>query len=200
MPLMGQREYARHRGCTLRAVQKALESGRIKTVDDGSGKRRIDSDQADRDWERNTDETRKTMEGLGRQRMPEGATRYPPPPEEDAEEPEELDGSDPSIADLRRARAAREKIRVEREQLELDQLAGRLIELDDAKRLAFTAFRTLRDAILNVPARLKDELAAEPDPLRVEQLLERELAGALEAVAERDLLREQGDEEDDGGD
>jgi hypothetical protein len=48
---MGHREYARHRGCSLRAVQKAIEAGRIRL--DAAGK--IDPAQADRDWQSNTD-------------------------------------------------------------------------------------------------------------------------------------------------
>lgn len=58
MALMSQRAYARHRaahglpGTTHRAVQKALESGRIKANEDGL----IDSEAADRAWEANSSE------------------------------------------------------------------------------------------------------------------------------------------------
>lgn len=43
---LSQRQYAAHRGVSLRAVQKALESGRIKA--DKNGK--IDPTDADRSW------------------------------------------------------------------------------------------------------------------------------------------------------
>jgi hypothetical protein len=49
MALISLRAYARHRGCTIRAVQKAIESGRISTIDG-----RIDPVAADADWRRNT--------------------------------------------------------------------------------------------------------------------------------------------------
>ncbi len=52
--LMGFREYARHRGVTLRAVQEAIRSGRIRTVRDGKGRRRIDCPKADQAWRENT--------------------------------------------------------------------------------------------------------------------------------------------------
>jgi hypothetical protein len=39
-------EYARHRGCDKKAVQFAIERGRIKRNEDGS----IDSARADLDW------------------------------------------------------------------------------------------------------------------------------------------------------
>ena len=44
------REYARHRGVSHTAVQKAIASGRIGTEPDGT----IDSDRADLEWEANT--------------------------------------------------------------------------------------------------------------------------------------------------
>jgi hypothetical protein len=50
--LMTLTEYARHRGCDKKAVQFAIERGRIKRNEDGS----INSDRADVDWEANTDQ------------------------------------------------------------------------------------------------------------------------------------------------
>lgn len=50
MPLVSLRRYAKHRGVSLRAVQKAIRSARIATTSDG----KIDIDQADADWNRNT--------------------------------------------------------------------------------------------------------------------------------------------------
>jgi len=47
---MSLRGYARHRGVSLRAVQKALKSGRINAREDG----RLDADLADTNWARNT--------------------------------------------------------------------------------------------------------------------------------------------------
>lgn len=44
------RAYAKHRGVVHGAVQKAIDSGRISTLPDGS----IDIEQADREWQQNT--------------------------------------------------------------------------------------------------------------------------------------------------
>lgn len=49
--MMWLRAYARRRGCTLRAVQKAIEEERIRKERQG----RIDPAQADADWTANTD-------------------------------------------------------------------------------------------------------------------------------------------------
>jgi hypothetical protein len=49
MTPMGFRQYARYRGVSLRAVQKAVESRRISTIGEGHS-RQIDADQADLRW------------------------------------------------------------------------------------------------------------------------------------------------------
>ena len=48
---LSQRAYARHRGVTHRAVQKAIKAGRITTNSDGT----IDAARADAQWTANTD-------------------------------------------------------------------------------------------------------------------------------------------------
>lgn len=70
--LMGMREYARHReanglpGQTLRAVQRAIETGRISTVSDEKGRQRIDAEVADIQWNRNTDPDQSDRASAGR--------------------------------------------------------------------------------------------------------------------------------------
>ena len=116
--------------------------------------------------------------------------------DEPLDEPEV--GADENTAAYRRHRSERERVRSEREQLELDQLRGKLIDLDEAKRLAFTAYRGLRDAVLNAPARVKDQCAAETDSFKVEQLIEAELTAALDAFDPAKVLREQDDDDETG--
>jgi len=50
MPLLSLRAYAKHRGVSLAAVQKAVHSGRITPTADGL----IDSDRADAEWNAKT--------------------------------------------------------------------------------------------------------------------------------------------------
>lgn len=59
---LSQRAYAAHRGVSLRAVQRALEDGRITALPDGS----IDAEKADADWESNTDATKRPKSASGR--------------------------------------------------------------------------------------------------------------------------------------
>lgn len=57
--LMSLRQYANHRGVALRAVQKAIETGRIQTVKGG----KIDQAAADIAWDRNSDPAKQRKEG-----------------------------------------------------------------------------------------------------------------------------------------
>ena len=59
--LISQREYARQLGVSHVAVQRAVKTGRISTVD---GK--IDPAQADRQWQENTDQSKPRNRITGR--------------------------------------------------------------------------------------------------------------------------------------
>jgi len=202
--LMGFREYARHRGVALRAVQKAIEAGRIQTVGEGRD-RKIDAELADRAWSDNTDPARQSLlhtagpqagagpaaraSDAGSQAGPADAGAAP----EDDEPPAPNDS-----AEYRAARTAREQVRLQRDQLALQQELGSVVQLADAGRLLFTAFRTLRDSVLNVPARVRDQVASLTDAAAIEQLLDAELATAVSVLnPERVLIDADEDEDDD---
>ncbi|UVA80458.1 hypothetical protein [Pandoraea commovens] len=211
MSEMSQRKFALHMGVTLRAVQKAIASRRIALNENG----KIDSDVAAAAWRRNTDEGRKSFSDLSRHSdvpagampaadddidadlddMPTSTGEPPPPPPSSAGAKE-----DAIQREYRTARAAREKTRHEREQLELDQMRGNLIPVSEAQRLAFTALRTVRDAIMNISVRVMDEFAAETEPSRIQLRLEEELANALHSINADAILSESEDDDSDGGD
>ncbi|ALP62813.1 hypothetical protein [Paraburkholderia caribensis] len=202
MAKLGQRAFARHVGVTLRAVQKAIQSGRIAVDTDG----KIDADTAVAAWRRNTDESRRSITDQSRPSLGNAAFSMPSPPanpDDDVEEddlPAAASKEDPSMVAYRAARAAREQTRLERERMDLERERGTTLPLADAQRLAFTAFRTVRDNVMNIPVRLKDALAAESDPTRVESMLETELTRALASVDATALLRENDTDDDDGSD
>jgi hypothetical protein len=165
MAMMGYREYSRHAGVTLRAVQKAIEAGHILVT----AEKKIDSDQADRNW-RDSKDVQRAAVSIFPTKAP--TTTYGPkenranvaaPPRlevgGDDQEPIEAE-SDASTSEYRTHRSQREKFSALKQELEYKQLAGELISVEEAKRIAFTTFRGIRDSVLNVPARLKDQLAA----------------------------------------
>lgn len=198
MALMGYREFARHLNVSLGAVQKAIKSGRISVNADG----KIDAETATAAWIANSDESRKSLADQSRTSVVNGTI----PEEFDSadlgDEPDESSSSsvaNPYLKDYHRARTGREQTRFQREQLELAQLKGSLIEVREAQRLAFTALRTVRDNILNIPVRVRDQLAAETDPARIEETLHTELAAALSAVTADAILQDQNEVITDGG-
>ena len=179
--LMGYREYARHRGVSLGAVQKALRDGRITANEE----KKIDSAVADRDWAINTDASRIAVSAIEVARslaQKEISFAAPAGGEVDKPASEELTGSDNNASRYRESRASREFYVAAKQKVEYEQLLGQLINVDEAKRIAFTSFRAIRDSVLNVAARIKDQLAAETDPHVCEELLERELSAALASV------------------
>jgi hypothetical protein len=184
MSLMSMRGYARHRDNALRAVQKAIESGRISLVEK-DGKRFIDSEAADAAWARNTDETKRS-----------GLFENTPPPSEElaaADKADEPTASD--TTEYRKARTEREQLRLEQERMDLAERKNESIAVADANILIVTAIRLLRDRVLIVPPRLKDELAAETDAAKVELMLLNALEDALRSVNQGAVLS--GIDEDD---
>jgi hypothetical protein len=68
--------------------------------------------------------------------------------------------------------------------LDNDLTEGITVEVAKVKREAFESGRTIRKALMNIPARLSAELAAEPDAGRVYSKLEAALREALVTLAE----------------
>lgn len=195
MALMGYREYSRHAGVTLRAVQKAIEAGHIQ-VQDG---KKIDSFQADRDWRNSANVLRPVLSVTQAEKRAVSSAAHAC---EESDEPGAGGGEgdaeaieqDGSTSEYRTHRATREKFSALKQELEYKQLAGELILVGEAKRIAYTTFRNIRDSVLNVPARLKDQLAAVTDPHQCERIMEEALAAALAGIDVTKLLQDQEDE------
>ncbi|WP_233444911.1 hypothetical protein [Paraburkholderia caribensis] len=193
------RAFARHMGVTHRAVQKAIQAGRIALNANG----KIDAATAEAAWRRNTDESRRSFTDLSRPSLANAgsAAALPPADLDDDELPAVASTSeDPHMIAYRAARAAREQTRLERERMDLERERGTTLSLAEAQRVAFTAFRTVRDNVLNIPVRMKDALAAETDPIRIESMLEAELGRALASVDANALLSENETDDADGSD
>lgn len=151
-----------------------------------------DADAA-RGWRALQHDVSRTVEGrIDRPSVPAGAAEAGA--SSASAEPDEPQDGD--TTQFRTARAARERTNADRAALELEQLRGRLIDLADAQRLAFTAFRSLRDAVLNVPARVKDQCAAMTDALAIEQLLDAELGTALGGFNPDKVLADSDDDDE----
>lgn len=153
------RAYARHRGVTDTAVHKAIRSGRINALADGT----IDPDQADAQWERNTGSPK-----TGTQR-PTVKVKVP-----------EVDGDGGGAGagaatnsgtggggaggaggtSLLQARTVNEVVKAQTNKVRLARLKGELVDRSQAVAHVFKLARTERDAWLNWPARISSQMAA----------------------------------------
>lgn len=150
------RAYARHRGVTDTAVHKAIRSGRINALADGT----IDPDQADAQWTRNTS-------------APKTGTQRPTVkvkvPEVDGDGGGERGGAGATSntsssggggTSLLQARTVNEVVKAQTNKVRLARLKGELIDRSQAIAHVFKLARSERDAWLNWPARVSAQMAA----------------------------------------
>lgn len=166
--LLSFRKYAQHRGVSPEAVSQAVKRGRITTILDEKGRRKIDPEVADIQWAKNTDPVQAQRAAGQRVRPP--AT--------------ELDNNPTSPAANVRDRV--ETARAELFELELAEKRGVLGNVDDMRQAAFEKARSARDALMSVPARLAAVLAAETDMARCHDILAVEMRKVCDEIAEGD--------------
>ena len=168
MPVVSLRAYARHRGVSLRAVQKAIQAGRITTTPDG----KINIERADAEWERNTSPQQRAV--------PTPVRKSPVVARQPAADiPQRTDLSGTGSLDYAKARAIREQYLARLAKIEFEERSGKLISRDEVQVAAFNKFRTFRDGMLNIPDRVAAVLAAESDLHKVPDGLTTEIRKAL---------------------
>jgi len=176
MPQMTIREYAAHRGVALYSVQFALKRGRISQLPNG----KIDSEQADDDWERNTNHAHVTRGLRAEQRRSQrSATSTSPnnPGSNSASDspptPAEGQGADAPTGslDYAKARAYKEFYSARLAKIDYEERTGKLVDANQVKVTTFELFRGLRNQVVNLPDRLSSQLAAESDALEVHRIL-----------------------------
>ena len=113
------------------------------------------------------------------QQPPEGATAAGPPQMPGAR-PEQPDDAGPG--DYWASRARRERAEAELAELKLAEQQGVLIRADAVRAAHAKRLAGLREALLQVPARLAPVLAAETDQARCHDTLQRELHAVLATV------------------
>ena len=86
-------------------------------------------------------------------------------------------------ADLAAERSALTKVRRQKEQLLLAELAGDLMRVEAVRNVFAKTFVSVRDGFLNLPARLAPTLAAETDMHKVHDLLDLNIRETLTTLA-----------------
>jgi hypothetical protein len=161
------RAYARLRGCSLTAVQKAISSKRITTLADGT----IDPERANQEWAKNT------FAGQTIHKPSAASSDRLPPVHESA-----VGSGDPVIAYLR-ARAVKESFAARTAQLEYEERAGKLIPAVRASEYAATFSSIVKDGLMAMPDRVSPMLAAVDDEKAIHRMLAAEVAAVLRKVS-----------------
>lgn len=156
---MSIRAYARHRGIKHPSVIEQIDKGHIHLTAEG----KIDSDQADAEWNANV-------------LKPSVPYRTVPRAEGDP-----LPAS--NGLDYSRARAIRENYLARLAKIEYEERSGKLVSKDEVAVAAFTKARTVRDGMLNIPDRVAAIVAAEPDADKVHLILTDEIRKALNELS-----------------
>jgi len=171
MEPLSLRGYAKHRGVSLKAVQKALASGRIAKRDDGL----IDAAEADVNWARNTSPRPQASQKPAVASPHHNVQHHAEMPTREASDPIRLETG----LEYSRARAVRESYLARLTKLDFEERTGKLVSRDEIEVAAFNKFRQFRDRMLNIPDRLAAEAAAESDASRVHELMTLEIRKAL---------------------
>ena len=162
---VSMREYARQRGVDKESVRLAVQAGRlVNSVTKKENVRYdIDVELADEEWKQNTNPAKQRE------------TKNKPAP--------------PSMA---QARAVREMYAARLTQLDYEERAGALCKVEDVKLASFKSARLTRDAMLNIPARVVNEITALIGGLEAAKsheillILQREIHSALSMEADKD--------------
>lgn len=179
--LISQREYARRLGVSHTAVQVAIATGRISTIEG-----RIDPAAADREWRENTDQSKP------RNRIT-GAPRHRRKPDEPPQPMRLIAGMDvednpAAVAGFARARAARELYQAQLAKIELDLRRGILVRADEVRLRAFNRARKARDLLIALPERLSAIIAASNEPAEVTRILDAEMERICQELADSERL------------
>ena len=156
------RAYARHRGVSHVAVKKAIDTGRITALPDGT----IDPDTADAQWAQNTLQPRKANppDAASAPKVraePTTAAKSPQPPSQR----ETPDAGVPPLStggtSLLQARTVNEVLKAKLKQVELAEKKEELVDRAKAVAHVFKLARIERDAWLNWPARISGQMASQ---------------------------------------
>ncbi len=171
------RGYAKHRGVTLKAVQKAIARKRIKLEPDGT----VDAARADRDWTANSDIAGVLPNIIGGQKQAYRTARSMAADPELMPAPATVAG-DPMHAYLK-ARAVKETFLAKRAQAEYELLMGKLIEKTKSHEYAATFSQMVKEGMLALPDRLAPILAALDDVPSTHKVLLNEIKVLLQKLS-----------------
>jgi hypothetical protein len=196
MPMMGYREYARHRGCVLQAVQRAIKAGRILAID-----KKIDSEDADRRWAATTDPAKQRKEPpapppvvlplLGDGPVQAPPMRRPvwpecpdwPPPLPKATDQQRPPGNVLPMDTFLAAKTDRERAEADMARLELAEKLRTLTSAEGVRQAFVGIGKMFAQARENVPFEVAPELIGKTDIDEIERIIRNAFRAADAKIA-----------------
>lgn len=177
---MSLRAYARSRGVSLNAVQKAIESRRVTAIREEGGRIvGIEKNLADQQWAANTDPVEAARNG---KLDPQPVTAAP---EKQATSPSEPPPAAGDQAVYLEARAKREGFLAKQAELDYLEQIGTLVPSADVEREFSEIFGQLKSGVMRVPDSVAQAIAAEADPLRINRVLSDALRKVFDEFSRR---------------
>lgn len=174
------RGYARHRGVSHTAVQKALATGRIVAGADGT----IDPAVADSQWASSTDLSKplNSVIGVPKKRRARGAPSDPLGTHgagaEEAPNGAATGDTARLVSSYAGSRAVREAFNARLAKLDFEERSGKLVDADVVRAQFFALGRRARETMLGVPDRLAPVLEGQKRA-EIHRLLTEELERGL---------------------
>ena len=166
-PLMTQKEYAAHRGCSKQYVNQLVKQGRITLID---GK--IDPVAADAALQAGRDPARD--EGFRTDKL------FAPPERLSSDADDAVHPGAPYA----KARTVREHFRALRERLEYEHLAAKLVVVREVEDAGYEAGLAVREDLENAASRIGEAIATEfqVDERRATEIAAAEIRATLEEL------------------
>ena len=186
--LVSQRAYAKHRGVSLAAVQKAIRDGRLAhalTVDHLGHKKILSCEAADNEWKAKTRPPRKPPVATPE---PEGLRIIIGDPLDGNPDPEDMADLDPCFVPFQEAHRRlevekwlREEVRRKADEIDLAQTQGEMVPAAEARDAVVAAFTVVKTRLLGITARAAQRIPElTPDG---EEILDRLVREALEELS-----------------
>lgn len=192
------RSLARHIGVSEMAIRKRIKSGGMSRCLGKTQKGKpviVDMQLAVEEWNASSktgvmasawgshDRVTEAVASAGSR--PDAVPALPPAHLPADEEPDDIDTVVPAGATTLVEAQRLATIQRERKlRLENDVFEGRLVHVDKVSKEAFEAERTIRENMLNLPARISGELAAETDAAKVYLRLDAAIREALNVTSD----------------
>ena len=171
MPLMGYREYARHRDVNLNAVQDAIKRGRISdAIVEIDNKKKINSELADQLW-------------LANRTVDKG-----PGSTQSIKKPDNLASTDQVT--LLKSKAIKETFSAKMAQIKYEETMGNLCSVESVRASVLEMARGVRDTLLNIPDKISPILTSETNIDEVHRILTLEIRTALEGLSRGKFITE----------